>query len=729
MVMQETGKRSGGIGDDVIQALQSDLVRAENRGGTVWYELTHDRLVGPILQNNSKWFDENLSPLQRQASIWNDQDRNESWLLRDQALVEVEDWAKANPDELTDLETQFLEACREQQEQIKLNEQARSAQRLRRFLSVVGALALVAIIAAVAAGVFGIRAQAARADANKNLVIAKTAQAEAESQAFAASTAQANSETQEQIAKQEKARAEQAADAALSGSLVAQADSLTNTNYPLALLLAIEAHQRAPGLLTRTTLFHLLQFTRYTRFPGFAGPVSSVAVSPNGQLIAVASCSPGRCAKGGISLYDANMEVQQELSASTLGFGPVYSLAFSPDGKTLAAGGCVPDGCAFNKGQVTLWDVSEVQNPRQLSDTNRLSVAGHSRLVKSVSFSHDGKLLASGSYDTNIILWDVSRPESPTPLGQPLGGRGGHTSFVNSVAFSPDDNFLISGGDDTTIRLWNLGQPEAAPKVYEDHTAPVNAIAFSADGKTVASAGDDTHVLLWNWDDAANRLQEEPRVLSGHSGYVRSLAFHSDGSRTLLASAGFDNKIILWDASTGEQIGAALSVHTGAINSLAFGIKESEARELLNLISGSDDRSVIQWDLSARQPLSSTMPPDKELPQEPNLTAANDQYDARVNAINSQQIDVVQVSNPEAVFITLDDFDSPVEYVGFKGEDLLTREENQIATNQVTLWSIQDSSLVERGCEAVSRNLTATTWQEFERILGQTPRQTCVSKP
>jgi WD40 repeat protein len=727
MVMQETGKRSGGVSDDVIQALQSDLVRAENRGGTVWYELTHDRLVGPIVENNRKWFDENLSPLQRQASIWNDQDRNESWLLRDQALVEVEDWAKANPEELTDLETEFLEACREQQEQIKLNEQARSAQRLRRFLTVVGALALVAIIAAVAAGVFGIRAQAARADANQNLVVAQTAQVDAEYQAATAQVAEANAKKQEDIANTERAKAEQAADAALSGSLVAQANSLTNTNYPLALLIAIEAHQRAPSLLTRTTLFHLLQFTRYTRYPGLPGPISSVAVSPNGDLVAVASCSPGKCSEGGIFLYDANMQPLKTLSASTLRFGPVYSLAFYGD--TLAAGGCVPEGCAFNKGQITLWDVSDTRNPKQLADTSELPVSGHTRLVKTVAFSHDGKLLASGSYDTNIILWDLSKPESPTPVGQPLGGRGGHSSFVNSVAFSPADNFLLSGGDDTTIRLWNLEQPETAPKVYEDHTAPVNSIEFSPDGKTVASAGDDTRVLLWNWDDAAKRLQEGPRLLAGHSGYVRSLAFHSDGSRTLLASAGFDNKIILWDASTGQQIGAALSVHTGAINSLAFGIKESEARELLHLISGSDDRSVIQWDLSAREPLSSTMQAGEEVPAEQNLTATNDQYKAQVNAINSQQIDVVQVSNPEAVFLTLDDFDSPVQYVGFKGEDLLTREENQVATNQVTLWSIQDSRLVARACEAVSRNLTATVWQEFERILGQAPKQTCVAKP
>ena len=78
MVLQDTSRKSGGLQDDVIRALQSDLVRAENRGGTIWYELTHDRLVSPILNSNKKWFDENLSPLQRQATLWHDQDKNES---------------------------------------------------------------------------------------------------------------------------------------------------------------------------------------------------------------------------------------------------------------------------------------------------------------------------------------------------------------------------------------------------------------------------------------------------------------------------------------------------------------------------------------------------------------------------------------------------------------------------------------------------------------------------
>ena len=70
MIIRERETQPGGLDDEVIQALQSDLVRAEKRGGATWYELTHDRLVEPILASNKKWFELNLSPLQRQALVW-----------------------------------------------------------------------------------------------------------------------------------------------------------------------------------------------------------------------------------------------------------------------------------------------------------------------------------------------------------------------------------------------------------------------------------------------------------------------------------------------------------------------------------------------------------------------------------------------------------------------------------------------------------------------------------
>jgi parallel beta-helix repeat protein len=171
------------------------------------------------------------------------------------------------------------------------------------------------------------------------------------------------------------------------------------------------------------------------------------------------------------------------------------------------------------------------------SATIRLTVTtltGHTDPVRSVAFSPDGRLLASGSYDNTIKLWEVAS-------GREVRTLTGHTGDVTSVAFSPDGRLLASGSVDDTIKLWDVATGREV-RTLSGHTSDVNSVAFSPDGRLLASGSDDKTIKLW--DVATGSLV---RTLSGHTSDVNSVAFSPDGR--LLASGSDDNTIRLWDIS------------------------------------------------------------------------------------------------------------------------------------------------------------------------------------
>ncbi len=163
----------------------------------------------------------------------------------------------------------------------------------------------------------------------------------------------------------------------------------------------------------------------------------------------------------------------------------------------------------------------------------------HARPVTSLAFSPDGKLLASGSLDCTIRLWETGSWRISGAL------QNGNTA-VNSLCFSDDGKVLAAGGSDGTICLWELRTKNELLRL-KSHTRPARAIAFWPGRNILVSGGDDGNVRVWD-------LEGEGRVLASRSHGAPVLSVSVSSSGKLLASGGEDGTLIVWDINSGKRL-------------------------------------------------------------------------------------------------------------------------------------------------------------------------------
>lgn len=269
----------------------------------------------------------------------------------------------------------------------------------------------------------------------------------------------------------------------------------------------------------------------------------------------------------------------------------LIDLVFNPEGSMLAS--------ASTKA-IKLWEVSSGQEVGTLT--------GHSDSIMNIAFSPDGQLLASGSTDKTIKLWDVSTRSEKHTLE--------YSHEIRSIAFSPNGDMLVSGNSDMKVALWEVATGHQL-RAMEGHSrdimksdkprfinSGVSAVAFNADGSLVASAGEDLTIRIWEVSTG-----KELRTLTGHTteeGEVRiaskdylmvfvginDIAFSPDGK--WLASGGMDHTARLWEVATGNEA-QTLTGHTSSVKAIAF---SPDSRWLA---SGSGDKTIRLWEVATGQ--------------------------------------------------------------------------------------------------------------------------------
>lgn len=237
----------------------------------------------------------------------------------------------------------------------------------------------------------------------------------------------------------------------------------------------------------------------------------------------------------------------------------VRSVSFSPDGRTLASS-------SFDL-SIRLWNMQNGQCFQILQ--------GHTSGIRSVSFSPNGQTLASGGFDLSIRLWNVAN-------GQCIQILQGHISWVFDVSFSPDGEIIASGGDDNTIRLWNVHNGQCI-NVLSEHNSAVWSVRFSPNGKLLASGSFDCSIRLWNVEN-----WQCLKVLQGHKAGLRTINFSPNGK--ILASSGNDCSVRLWDVKSGKCF-KVLKGHKSEVWSVNF------SPDGKILASGSQDETIKLWDV------------------------------------------------------------------------------------------------------------------------------------
>jgi WD40 repeat protein len=482
------------------------------------------------------------------ANEWDAKKRDDGYLLRGSELQAAESWlshaSETTQPRPTPLQSEFIFASRQD-----------DVRRQRRNLIWVSTAMVVSILLAFAAGYFGVQAQ-------------------------------------------------RQSQSALAFQLAAQSTNLGATQPDLSLLLSLEASYIGDelggpesawlvgGLATSLNSSpHLKTYLRDN-----ANAIRAVAFSPDGKWLAAAGQPDGQQPVQ-VTLWDMTFS---DTPKPALNFtGPtsrILALAFSPDGQHLYGAG--------DDMKIFVWDRQKCCAP----------VAGWDvkEKVRALAIVNlNGNTYIATGAGTRVNFWDTQNGRLNNALSLQLQTTDSSVRIL-SLATAPNNDLLAAGSDDGNVTVWDLATHSLKyPPLCSDEddsvdaavlchqsgfgTTDIRGIAFSPDGKWLAAGSSDQHAWLWDVETGTLLARTPDKILGGHLNTVSSVAFDpTDQTGRTLATASWDNTLRLWTISESAnsvkfELADKLIGHSSSVWTLAY----SPTGEWL--ASGSSDHATILW--------------------------------------------------------------------------------------------------------------------------------------
>ncbi|MGB3496399.1 MAG: serine/threonine-protein kinase [Elainellaceae cyanobacterium] len=210
-------------------------------------------------------------------------------------------------------------------------------------------------------------------------------------------------------------------------------------------------------------------------------------------------------------------------------------------------------------------------------------LTGHGGAITAVAVSPSSQIIASGSTDRRIILWNLqSGTKLHTFEGRSLWNNSGHGDRINALRFTPNGSALISASDDGTIKLWDLAERKMISTLSSSEWV-ISAIAISPDGNLLVSGGANGAIELWDLERG-----EFIERLWKHDDRISGLVFNPQG-QTLISSS-WDGTLRLWDLRTADLLDT-LKAHRNRVGAIAT------SADWRVLVSSSWDGELTFWDM------------------------------------------------------------------------------------------------------------------------------------